>query len=135
MRVARLLSFSGAARELGVAPSVITKRISQLEKALGVRLVNRSTRGLTEALDVAAQASAEVDRLWRCIGAEYGLSDRPVALRDMPAMAPAWFNGTNGALVHSFWLDVARTFGLLPPDAAAQERSRAERAKQSMART
>jgi DNA-binding transcriptional LysR family regulator len=51
--VARLLSFSGAARELGVAPSVVTKRISQLEKALGTRLVNRSTRGLT--LTMAAE--------------------------------------------------------------------------------
>lgn len=30
-----------------MAPSVITKRINQLEKALGTRLVNRSTRGLT----------------------------------------------------------------------------------------
>jgi DNA-binding transcriptional LysR family regulator len=47
------LSFSGAARELGVAPSVITKRISQLERALGTRLVNRSTRGLT--LTMAAE--------------------------------------------------------------------------------
>jgi DNA-binding transcriptional LysR family regulator len=37
-----------------VAPSVITKRISQLEKALGVRLVNRSTRGLT--LTAAAES-------------------------------------------------------------------------------
>lgn len=44
--VARLGSFSGAARELKVAPSVITKRVSQLEKEVGVRLVNRSTRGL-----------------------------------------------------------------------------------------
>ena len=39
-------SFSGAARELGVAPSVITKRITQLEKSMGVQLVVRSTRGL-----------------------------------------------------------------------------------------
>jgi DNA-binding transcriptional LysR family regulator len=30
-----------------VAPSVVTKRISQLEKTLGTRLVNRSTRGLS----------------------------------------------------------------------------------------
>jgi DNA-binding transcriptional LysR family regulator len=37
-----------------VAPSVITKRISQLEKALGTRLVNRSTRGLT--LTTAAES-------------------------------------------------------------------------------
>ncbi len=71
MRVARLLSFSGAARELGVAPSVITKRISQLEKALGVRLVNRSTRGLT--LTTAAESllprfvrlAAEFDELFK----------------------------------------------------------------------
>lgn len=46
VRVARLGSFSAAARELGAAPSVITKRISQLEKKLGLRLINRSTRGL-----------------------------------------------------------------------------------------
>ena len=54
LRVARLGSFSSAARELGVAPSVVTKRISQLERTLSTRLVNRSTRGLT--LTAAAEA-------------------------------------------------------------------------------
>jgi DNA-binding transcriptional LysR family regulator len=44
--VARLGSFSAAARELGLAPSVITKRITQLEKSLDAQLVVRSTRGL-----------------------------------------------------------------------------------------
>jgi DNA-binding transcriptional LysR family regulator len=43
---ARQRSFSAAAAELGVAPSVMTKRISQLEGELGVRLFIRSTRGL-----------------------------------------------------------------------------------------
>jgi DNA-binding transcriptional LysR family regulator len=47
LRVARLGSFSGVARELQVAPSVVTKRIDQLEQELGTRLVLRSTRGLT----------------------------------------------------------------------------------------
>ncbi len=47
VRVARLGSFSAAARELRIAPSVVTKRISQLEKHLGMRLISRSTRGLT----------------------------------------------------------------------------------------
>jgi DNA-binding transcriptional LysR family regulator len=47
VRVARLGSFSGAARELGVAPSVITKRVGQLEKSVGGPLIVRSTRGLT----------------------------------------------------------------------------------------
>jgi DNA-binding transcriptional LysR family regulator len=51
VRVARLRSFSAAARELGAAPSVITKRISQLEKKLGLRLINRSTRGLALTSD------------------------------------------------------------------------------------
>lgn len=52
--MARLGSFSGAARELGSAPSVITKRITQLEKALGTQLLIRSTRGL--ALTSAAES-------------------------------------------------------------------------------
>jgi DNA-binding transcriptional LysR family regulator len=46
IRVARLGSFSGAAREMKAATSVITKRISQLEKEIGAKLINRSTRGL-----------------------------------------------------------------------------------------
>lgn len=51
IKVARLGSFSAAARDLHVAPSVVTKRISQLEKQLGLRLVARSTRGLTLTAD------------------------------------------------------------------------------------
>jgi DNA-binding transcriptional LysR family regulator len=51
IKVARLGSFSAAARDLRVAPSVVTKRISQLEKQLGMRLVSRSTRGLTLTSD------------------------------------------------------------------------------------
>jgi DNA-binding transcriptional LysR family regulator len=45
--VARLGSFSAAARELDVAPSVITKRITRLEERVHTRLIVRSTRGLT----------------------------------------------------------------------------------------
>jgi DNA-binding transcriptional LysR family regulator len=36
--------FSAAARELGVAPSVVTTQIQALEKRLGARLLNRNTR-------------------------------------------------------------------------------------------
>jgi DNA-binding transcriptional LysR family regulator len=46
VRVARLGSFSAAARDLQAAPSVIAKRVTELEKAIGSRLVTRSTRGL-----------------------------------------------------------------------------------------
>ena len=45
--VARLGSFSAAARELNVAPSVVTKRITRLEERVHTRLIIRSTRGLT----------------------------------------------------------------------------------------
>jgi len=46
LRVARLGSFSAAARELKAVTSVVTKRISQLENEVGTKLINRSTRGL-----------------------------------------------------------------------------------------
>jgi DNA-binding transcriptional LysR family regulator len=45
--VARVRSFSGAARELGIAPSVVTKRITRLEDQVGTQLIARSTRGLS----------------------------------------------------------------------------------------
>jgi DNA-binding transcriptional LysR family regulator len=44
--VSRLRSFTAAARELGIAPSVVTKRITQLEVQMGGPLLIRSTRGL-----------------------------------------------------------------------------------------
>ena len=44
--MARLGSFSAAARELSVAPSVVTKRITQLEGQMRTKLLVRSTRGL-----------------------------------------------------------------------------------------
>lgn len=44
--VARMGNFSAAAREICVAPSVITKRITRLENQMGEKLFLRSTRGL-----------------------------------------------------------------------------------------
>lgn len=46
LAVARLGSFSGAARDLKTVPSVVTKRITQLEKETKTKLLSRSTRGL-----------------------------------------------------------------------------------------
>jgi DNA-binding transcriptional LysR family regulator len=45
--VARTNSISVAARQLGVVPSVITKRIDRLEDQMGVPLLQRSTRGIS----------------------------------------------------------------------------------------
>lgn len=49
--VARLQGFTHAARQLDVVPSVVAKRIAQLEKSLGAKLFERTTRSvkLTEA--------------------------------------------------------------------------------------
>ncbi len=52
---ARAGSFSAAAREIGIAPSVVTKRVGRLEDGLGSRLFVRSTRRLT--------LTAEAERL------------------------------------------------------------------------
>ena len=47
VRVAELGSFAGAAQQLGVARSVVTRQIAGLEAHLGVKLMSRSTRRLT----------------------------------------------------------------------------------------
>jgi LysR family transcriptional regulator, transcriptional activator for dmlA len=45
--VARHRNLAAAARELGVTPPAVSKRLAQLEKRLGVRLTNRTTRRLS----------------------------------------------------------------------------------------
>lgn len=40
-------SFSGAARRLGVVKSAVSRRVQELERRLGVLLINRSTRNLS----------------------------------------------------------------------------------------
>lgn len=43
-RVVELQGFSAAARDLGVAPSVVSSNVQALERRLGARLLNRNTR-------------------------------------------------------------------------------------------
>jgi len=46
VRVAETQSFANAARQIGVAKSVVTTRVQQLEEHLGVALFHRSTRAV-----------------------------------------------------------------------------------------
>lgn len=45
--VAKMKSFNGAARSLGISGSLVSRHIAHLEKELGVRLVNRTARSVT----------------------------------------------------------------------------------------
>ncbi len=46
-KVAEAKSFSEAARRLGISKSLVSKEVTKLEKALGARLLNRTTRQLS----------------------------------------------------------------------------------------
>jgi DNA-binding transcriptional LysR family regulator len=50
LEVARQQSFAGAARDLGLTPSAVSKQVQNLEEELGAKLLNRTTRrvSLTE---------------------------------------------------------------------------------------
>jgi DNA-binding transcriptional LysR family regulator len=45
-RVIERGSFAGAAEDVGLSPSAVAKLITRLERRLGVRLINRTTRRL-----------------------------------------------------------------------------------------
>src|SRR4051812_16279908 len=46
-------SLSAAARELGISPALVSRRLAALENRLGVRLVNRTTRSLNLTVEGA----------------------------------------------------------------------------------
>lgn len=58
-------SFAGAARMLGISPAAVGKNVAGLEGALGVRLMNRSTR----SLQLTSEGSAFLERAREAIAA------------------------------------------------------------------
>ena len=58
-------SFSGAARKLNTSKSVISRRVSELEEALGTQLLLRTTRrmNLTEEGEIYAQKVSAITAL------------------------------------------------------------------------
>lgn len=75
--------FSAAARRLGIAKSAVSKRIDRLERSLGVRLLQRTTRSLsmTEAgRAVYERAASAVALLEEARGRVANLSDAPRGL-------------------------------------------------------
>jgi len=66
-RVVGAGSLSGAARELGLSPALVSRKLAALEARLGVRLINRTTRSLhltdegASYYEACARLLAEVD--------------------------------------------------------------------------
>lgn len=60
-RVAEMLSFSEAARGLGMPISTVSRKVAQLEDELGVRLLERSTRQL-RLTEIGAEVLREAQR-------------------------------------------------------------------------
>jgi DNA-binding transcriptional LysR family regulator len=62
-KVASTLSFTKAARQIGVSRSAVSKQVSRLEQNLGVVLINRTTRSvnLTEAGRTFDSQTAKID--------------------------------------------------------------------------
>jgi len=116
VRSAETGSFSSAARRLALTPAAVSRNVAQLERNLGVRLFQRSTRGLTlsEAgerfllsvqggLDSIQGAIADVTtnagqpagvlKLSAApgFGMDYLLPLMPAFLERYPAVVPDWF--------------------------------------------
>lgn len=74
-------SFAGAARALGISPAAVGKNVAGLEGALGVRLMNRSTR----SLQLTGEGSAFLERAREAIAALDLAIDTVAAQRAQPA--------------------------------------------------
>ncbi|CAJ0680592.1 LysR family transcriptional regulator [Ralstonia mannitolilytica] len=97
-RLVRQGSLAALARELGVTPPAVTARLAQLEKRLGVRLLNRTTRRLSvthegeiylatgarlleelEALEQAVSSSRGTPKGLLRVNATFGFGRRHIA--------------------------------------------------------
>jgi len=93
--VTKSRSFSQAARTLGISGSLVSRHVAELEKSLGVYLVNRTARtiSLTEAgVRYAEFASRIVEEIDREEAQLRGLRDKPEG--SLAVISPKWI-GSN----------------------------------------
>jgi DNA-binding transcriptional LysR family regulator len=93
--VTKSRSFSQAARALGISGSLVSRHVAELERALGVHLVNRTARtiSLTEAgVRYAEFASRIIDEIDREEAQLRGLRDK--AEGQLAIISPKWI-GSN----------------------------------------
>jgi len=93
--VTKSRSFSQAARTLGISGSLVSRHVAELERSLGVHLVNRTARtiSLTEAgVRYAEFATRIVDEIDREEAQLRGLRDKPEG--SLAVISPKWI-GSN----------------------------------------
>ncbi|MEV6483644.1 LysR family transcriptional regulator [Streptomyces sp. NPDC051576] len=89
--VTKALSFRQAGRELGISGSLVSRHVAELERKLGVRLVNRTTRAisLTPAgvryAQFAKRIIEEIDHEQAALGDMHDKLEGPLAI-----MGPKW---------------------------------------------
>jgi DNA-binding transcriptional LysR family regulator len=93
--VTKSRSFSQAARTLGISGSLVSRHVAELERSLGVRLVNRTARTIsltdagTQYAEFAARIIEEIDREESSLR---GLRDKPEG--SLAIISPKWI-GSN----------------------------------------
>jgi DNA-binding transcriptional LysR family regulator len=96
--VTRSQNFSRAARTLGISGSLISRHVAELERDLGVRLVNRTARAvsLTQAghryADFAARIINEIDREENILRSQRNKAEGPLAI-----ISPKWIGNSDVA--------------------------------------
>jgi DNA-binding transcriptional LysR family regulator len=88
--VARTSSFSGAAKQLGLPKSSVSRGIAGLELAMGVRLVNRTTRHValsTAGVALHERVSPQLSALVHALGALPELEEQPSGKLRITALA------------------------------------------------
>ena len=79
-RVAERGSFAGAAEDVGLSPSAVAKLVTRLERRLGVRLINRTTRHLA----LTAEGEIYLDRVREILAAIDGAESEITSARASP---------------------------------------------------
>lgn len=101
-------SLTSASRAMGVSLAVVSKRLATLEKRIGIRLVNRTTRSLS-ATEEGERLLVEVDRALEAItqGEELLATGRDEPVGTLRVSAPVSFGRRHvapilGELVHRY---------------------------------
>ena len=96
--VCKQMSFSQAAEQLNLVPSAVSRQINELEKHLGVRLLQRTTRSISltddgrRYLEKMEVISHNVQELRNLTGDDQRIEDH-IRLTAPPILGPSFLNG------------------------------------------